>query len=1030
MRGHNYIFLVSELILLKNRNMKILKFVIQLIIGNFFCLSLSGQQAGYIFSVDLAKMRNELQKAPDFINDTEITTVIEIPDHQGVPMRFQVTKSSVLSPEMESIFPDFMTYSLQGVEDELAFGRIFISRYGLEGVIIIGGKRNKIEAVDKNKPDLHRSFLLQINEDFSCESDGEAKKIRSHNLGIRNPNGSTLRQYEMAIVCTGEFYQDPDLGNNNSVTAQAAVVNIVNLINLYWSSEMSVLFTIFSTPVIYTDPATDGMNPNASDLTMEAAIAIHTNWPAGGYDLGHALHGTSSGGLGLAALGVVCNTDVTNGDHRPCGRGWSGGSNQNSLGVEIMVHEVGHMFNAQHTFNGIGNNCNVVSHSLNTAYEIGSGTTIMSYEGNCQANNNVSNDGADYFHSTSLESIYNYITASAGCSTNSSSGNTPPEVDATICSGPYTIPKMTPFELSGAGSDINGDALIYIWEQIDEDGAGVRPTQGYIGATAGNNNLAPLFRSFYPRTTGKKRIFPSQSLLLANNYSSSFEPLPNVSRTLNFRLTAREVRTPYAGYAYDNIAVAVDATKGPLTVTAPNNTGISINAGNSYTVTWNVNNTNSICNSVNILLSVDGGYSFPYVLLGNTENDGTQSVNFPAGTSSTTMARVRIESACLTCVKFFDISDNNFTITSSCSGVITNFCNATPVTGEEGSGQLNLGAIDFAYGAPFTSYTLTASGDPVQNSYHNSTSPGTGPCGQGNYGLSFAKMSFKPNASGVHTFQMNGAKWISIYSGEFNSSQPCTNFIGSTAYGTGGSVTVTSQTSVTLNQCALYTVVYFGSNGTSGTVTVVAPSGSITYLHDPPSNPNYSYTYAAVNSVSDLITAVSTTANFTSLPAGSYCVYGMYYHSGSANPPGQVNPSDFVGKTFQQLFDLGYCVRPSDNCKPVTVTSLCSTVVTSSADNGIGSLRQRLSCNSEGSTITFAAGINQVNLTSSLIIDKNMTLQGTSQAQRPNIITSSAGITIQSGKTLTVQNVDIQHSGSQTINGTGTLSISGLTVGK
>ena len=95
---------------------------------------------------------------------------------------------------------------------------------------------------------------------------------------------------------------------------------------------------------------------------------------------------------------------------------------ENVLGVIIMVHEVGHMFNASHTFNGDGNNCNTGNHSLNFAYEIGSGSTIMSYEGNCQTSNNYSNDGDDYFHSKSLESIYNFILSSGGCSTNSSTG--------------------------------------------------------------------------------------------------------------------------------------------------------------------------------------------------------------------------------------------------------------------------------------------------------------------------------------------------------------------------------------------------------------------------------------------------------------------------------------------------------------------------------------------------------------------------------------------------------------------------------
>lgn len=988
------------------------------------------QQPNHAFQIDIADFANKISEAPEYESFRKKPVIIELPDENGIKKRYSAIKSSVLSDKMQATYPDFMTYSLIGIDDTFSYGRIFVSRFGVEGVLLIDDYKVKIEAVDKQNPTAHISYRLKINEPLTCEIQELPKEIKGHGIEIRNPNGGTLREYEIAIVCTGEFYQNANLGNNNMTMAQAAVVSIVNMVNLYWNAEMSVLFTIFDSPVIYTDPATDGMNPNSTDRTLEAAISIHTNWPGGGYDLGHAFHGLASGGSGLAGLGVVCNTGVVGGSYRMCGKGWSGGSSTNILGVNIMAHEVGHMFNASHTFNGIGNNCGTGNHSLDFAFEIGSGTTIMSYEGNCQTDNNVSNDGYDYFHCKSLESIYSYIIASGSCSANSSAGNTPPVVDATVCTGPFTIPKMTAFELTGSGSDADGDVLKYIWEQIDEDGPGVRPTHGFIGSTAGNSNIAPLFRSFYPRTYGYKRTFPSQALLLANNYTSSFEPLPNVSRTLNFRLIARDNRTPFAGYAYDDIAVTVDGTKGPLSITAPNSTGITIAAGTASTVTWDVNSTNSICNSVNILLSIDGGYTFPYTILANTPNDGSQSVTIPAGTSATTLARVRVESACLTCVKFFDISNNNFAITSSCITVTTNLCNTEPISAEQGSSQLNLGAIDFAYGAPFSSYTFTASGGSVQNSYHNSNIPGTGPCGSGNYGLSFAKVRFKPSASGVHTFQMNGAKWMSIYSSDYNSNQPCTNFIGSTAYGTGGSVTITAQTSVTLNQCDFYTIVYFGSNGSSATVTVSSPSGAILYLHEATTNPNYSYIYAAVNSSTSLISSVSAAANFTSLAAGNYCVYGMYYYSGTANPPGQLDPANFIGKTIQQLFDLGFCVRASDNCKLVMVTSSCSTVVTTSSDSGTGSLRERLSCNPEGTTITFETGINQINLTSSLIIDKNMTLQGMSPAQRPNIITSSSGITIQAGKTLTVQNVDIQHSGSQTINGSGNLSITGLTIGK
>ena len=136
----------------------------------------------------------------------------------------------------------------------LHYGRIFVSRFGVEGVLMTGKHRVKIEAVDKFNPTVHRSYLLELNEPFRCDFDEIEREIRSENTMIWNPNGGTLRQNEIAIVCTGEFYQNADLGNNNMTTAQAAVVNIINIVNLYWNTEMSVLFTIFSTPKIFTDP--------------------------------------------------------------------------------------------------------------------------------------------------------------------------------------------------------------------------------------------------------------------------------------------------------------------------------------------------------------------------------------------------------------------------------------------------------------------------------------------------------------------------------------------------------------------------------------------------------------------------------------------------------------------------------------------------------------------------------------------------------------------------------------------------------
>jgi hypothetical protein len=77
-------------------------------------------------------------------------------------------------------------------------------------------------------------------------------------------------------------------------------------------------------------------------------------------------------------------------------------------------------------------------------------------------------------------------------------GNIVPVVNA---GSNYTIPKSTPFVLTGSATDGNGDALTYSWEQMD-----VGPA-GNWNAPTGN---APLFRSF-PPVAIPERYFPKLS---------------------------------------------------------------------------------------------------------------------------------------------------------------------------------------------------------------------------------------------------------------------------------------------------------------------------------------------------------------------------------------------------------------------------------------------------------------------------------------------------------------------------------------
>jgi subtilisin-like proprotein convertase family protein len=87
-------------------------------------------------------------------------------------------------------------------------------------------------------------------------------------------------------------------------------------------------------------------------------------------------------------------------------------------------------------------------------------------------------------------------------------------------------------------------------------------------------------------------------------------------------------------------------------------------------VKWNVANTDGPlvnCQHVNILLSTDGGYTYPITLLKNTANDGEEGVILPQGLVSSS-ARIRINPVDNI---FFDISNKDFTIRSQSKDAYT-----------------------------------------------------------------------------------------------------------------------------------------------------------------------------------------------------------------------------------------------------------------------------------------------------------------------------------------------------------------------
>jgi hypothetical protein len=194
-----------------------------------------------------------------------------------------------------------------------------------------------------------------------------------------------------------------------------------------------------------------------------------------------------------------------------------------------------------------------------------------------------------YFHAISIQQVTNNVKAKT-CQTNTSTGNAVPTANAGL---DYTVPKSTPFMLTGTGTDANGDVLTYNWEQMN---AGTSTTT----TPSATKTAGPNFRS-YNSSTSPTRYFPRMQSVLTGATTTTgteilVEALPSVARTFNFRLTVRDNRAGGSGNNSDDMVVTVNATAGPFTVNSPN-TAVSYAGGSTQTITWAVAGTTA--NGVN-----------------------------------------------------------------------------------------------------------------------------------------------------------------------------------------------------------------------------------------------------------------------------------------------------------------------------------------------------------------------------------------------------------------------------------------------